>query len=75
MAIIISLQDWQNDHQDDGDKRLFLTEKEVRSVKGFENISDEEVINIIHTLHEFSLITYELIETEINQLAVIVDAA
>jgi predicted ATP-grasp superfamily ATP-dependent carboligase len=75
MAKIISLQDWQNDHQDDGDKRLFLTEKEVRSVKGFENISDEEVINIIHTLHEFSLITYELIEREINQQAAIVDAA
>jgi predicted ATP-grasp superfamily ATP-dependent carboligase len=75
MAKIISLQDWQNDHQDDGDKRLFLTEKEVRSVKGFENISDEEVINIIHTLHEFSLITYELIEREINQQVVIVDAA
>jgi predicted ATP-grasp superfamily ATP-dependent carboligase len=75
MAKIISLQDWQNDHQDDGDKRLFLTEKEVRSVKGFENISDEEVVNIIHTLHEFSLITYELIEREINQQAAIVDAA
>jgi hypothetical protein len=75
MAQIISLQDWQNDHKDDGDKRLFLTEKQVRSVKGFENISDEEVINIIYTLHEFSLITYELIEREINQLAVMVDAA
>ena len=75
MAKIISLQDWQNDHQDDGDKRLFLTEKQVRSVKGFENISDEEVINIIHTLHEFSLITYELIEREINQQALIADAA
>jgi hypothetical protein len=75
MAKIISLQDWQNDHKDDGDKRLFLTEKEVRSVKGFDNISDEEVINIIHTLHEFSLITYELIEREINQQALVADAA
>lgn len=75
MAKIISLQDWQNDHEDDGDKRLFLTEKQVRSVKGFENISDEEVINIIHTLHEFSLITYELLEREINQQALMADAA
>ncbi len=75
MAKIISLQDWQNDNKDDGDKRLFLTEKQVRSVKEFENISDEEVVNIIHTLHEFSLITYELIEREINQQALIADAA
>ena len=66
MANIIPLQEWREDNNTEKEKRLFLTEMQVRSFPGFENISDEEVINIINTLHQFSLITYELITTELN---------
>ena len=66
MANIINLQQWLADNTEK-EKKLFLTEKQVRSFPGFENISDEEVINIINTLHQFSLITYELVTTELNQ--------
>ena len=67
MANIIPLQEWREDNNNEKEKWLFLTEKQVRSFPGFENIPDEEVINIINTLHEFSLITYEVITAELNQ--------
>ena len=67
MANIIPLQEWREESNTEKEKRLFLTEKQVRSFPGFENIPDEEVINIINTLHEFSLITYEVITAELNQ--------
>ena len=51
----MNLQQWLADNTEK-EKKLFLTEKQVRSVPGFENISDEEVINIINTLHQFSLV-------------------
>ena len=65
MANIINFQEWLADNNNE--KRLFLSEKQIRSFPGFENTPDEEVINIINTLHQFSLITYELITTELNQ--------
>jgi len=36
-----------------------LTIEKVRQFKGFENISDEAAENIIDTLKQLSLITYE----------------
>lgn len=36
----------------------FLTPAEVRSFPKFANASDEEVWNIINTLHKLSLVTY-----------------
>ena len=65
MANIINFQDWLADNNNE--KRLFLSEKQIRSFPGFENTPDDEVINIINTLHQLSLITYELITTELNQ--------
>ena len=65
MANIINFQEWLADNNNE--KRLFLSEKQIRSFPGFENAPDDEVINIINTLHQLSLITYELITTELNQ--------
>ena len=67
MANIIPLQEWREDNNTEKEKRLFLTEKQVRSFPGFENTPDEEVINIINTLRQFSLITYELVTAELNE--------
>ena len=56
-----------NQFDDPFDKQLFLTEKQVRSSPGFEDSSDEEVISIINSLHQLSLITYELVTKELNE--------
>ena len=67
MENLTPYQEWREDNNIESEKQLYLTEKQVRSFPGFENTSDEEVINIINTLHQFSLITYEVITAELNQ--------
>ena len=75
MAKNINLEEWLAENKSGKDQQLFLSEKQVRSFKEFENASDEEVINIINTLHQLSLITYEIITAELNQLMVNGEAA
>ena len=75
MAKIINLEEWLAENKSGKDQQLFLSEKQVRSFKQFENSSDEKVINIINTLHQLSLITYEIITAELNQLMVNGEAA
>ena len=75
MAKIINLVEWLAENKSGKDQQLFLSEKQVRSFKQFENSSDEKVINIINTLHQLSLITYEIITAELNQLMVNGEAA
>ena len=70
MAKNINLEEWLAENKSGKDQQLFLSEKQVRSFKEFENASDEEVINIINTLHQLSLITYEIITAELNQLMI-----
>jgi hypothetical protein len=62
MSKIISLQEWQDQQLSNPQKddRLFLSEAEVRSFQQFANITEDEVENIIQTLHTFSLIIYEV---------------
>jgi predicted ATP-grasp superfamily ATP-dependent carboligase len=62
MASIVSIKEWldQDFENSEADERLFLTEEEVRSFPQFANASEEEVENIIDTLHDLALITYEL---------------
>lgn len=69
MSSIVNLHDWKEEQSQgsDSEKKLFLTEKQVRSNPGFENIPDEEVIHIINTLHQFSLLTYEVVTAELNE--------
>ena len=75
MANIINLEDWLSENKPEIGKQLFLTEKEVRSFSSFENATDDEVQNIINSLHILSLITYELVVNELNQKMVKCEAA
>ena len=67
MADIINLDNWLAENKLGKGKQLFLTEKQVRSFSGFENATDDEVQQIINSLHILTLITYELVTTELNQ--------
>jgi hypothetical protein len=61
MATLMSYEDWlQCSEATEKDERLFLTEKEVRSLPKFKNATEAEVANIIQTLHDLALVTYEL---------------
>ena len=51
------------------EKALFLTEKQVRAYAQFRDAPEEEIINIINTLHQLALITYEVVSAELNQQA------
>jgi len=57
------------------EKALFLTEKQVRAYLQFRDAPEEEIINIINTLHQLALITYEVVSAELNQQAGINQAA
>ena len=61
MANIIKLDNWLAENKTDKGRQLFLTEKQVRSFPAFENVTDDELKDIIHSLHIFSLIIYELV--------------
>ena len=69
MSKTVDLQQWlqQNEAQETQEAKLFLTEKEVRSFPKFQNAPDEEVQNIISTLHHLSLISYQLFCKEEQQ--------
>ena len=66
MANIINLDNWLAENKLGKGKQLFLTETQVRSFPGFENATDDEVQQIISSLHILSLITYELVTKELN---------
>ena len=67
MANIINLDNWLAENKLGKGKQLFLTENQVRSFSGFEDATDDEVQQIINSLHILSLITYELVTKELNQ--------
>ncbi|MBD0286496.1 MAG: hypothetical protein ICV79_13870 [Flavisolibacter sp.] len=69
MSKLIDLQQWlqQNEAQEKQEAKLFLTEKEVRSLPKFKQASDVEIQNIITTLHHLALISYQLFCKEEQQ--------
>lgn len=71
MATLININDWLHENKHDSKKtdRLFLTQEQIKAYPQFKNAADEEVVNIINTLHQFALIAYELISKEINEKA------
>jgi len=75
MGNIIKLDTWLAENKPIKGKQLFLTEKQVRSFPGFENATDDEVQQIISSLHILSLITYELVTRELNLQMVEAEAA
>lgn len=60
MSKIVDLQEWQNQNEkvEKQESKLFLTEKQVRSFPKYKYASDEEVKNVINTLHNLALISY-----------------
>lgn len=77
MSSITTLHDWKEDQQagPQSEKRLFLTESQVRAYPQFKDASTEEIINIINSLHQLALITHELVSKELNEQAGIPQAA
>lgn len=77
MSKIVSINDWLDESPQHcaTDQRLFLTEDEVRSFPQFKDASSEEVQNIINTLHNLALASYDLFcqetikETNLNRAA------
>jgi len=71
MSTIVSMQDWLDQHPENSqtDKRLFLNEEQIRSFPQFKDTSPEEVENIIGTLHDLALISYELFCQETSEIS------
>ncbi len=57
-----------NEEQDffDVPQLLHLTPEKVRSYPQFADATDEEVFNIINSLYDLSLITYDLVSKELT---------
>jgi hypothetical protein len=68
MTKIVDLQEWlrENEANKKKETKLFLTEAEVRSFPKFKNASEEQVQNIIATLHNLALISYQVFCKEEN---------
>lgn len=77
MSDIVNLQNWKEEQQSgfESEKKLFLSENHVRAYPQFKDSSPEEIINIINTLHQLALITYEVITAELNRQVGINQAA
>ena len=58
---IKDLNEWRrlNEKVEREEQKLFLTGAEVRSFPKYKNATDEEVQNIINTLHNLALICYQ----------------
>jgi hypothetical protein len=46
---------------------LFLTEAKIHSIPAHRNKSEEEILNIRNSIHQFALIMYELVNMELNK--------
>lgn len=62
MSKIVDFEQWlrENEANQKKETKLFLTEAEVRSFPKFKNASDEQVQNIITTLHNLALVSYQV---------------
>lgn len=56
-------------------QQLFMSEEQIRKYPRFKDATPEEIINIINSLHQLSLITYAVITEEISKQAEISQAA
>lgn len=71
MSTIVNMQEWVElqPQKSQANKQLFLSEEEVRALPQFKDASPEEVENIIGTIHDLALITYELFCREYNEFS------
>ena len=75
MATIINLQEHLEQKERQSNQLLSLTEQQVRAYSEFTNATDEEVLHIINTLHQLSLITYEVFANELLEKTSLLKAA
>lgn len=77
MSTIISIEDWLDQHPDhsETDKRLYLTAEQVKSFPQFKDATPEDIENIIGTLHDLALISYQLFCREVCDSPAINQAA
>ena len=64
-----SLKTWNEQQKctQNENKKLCLTEAQVRSFPMFRDKSEEEIQNIISTLHALSIITYDLFAAQVSE--------
>lgn len=62
MSKVVDLPQWlkENEANPKKEAKLFLTEAEVRSIPKFRTAPDEQVQNIIATLHNLALVSYQV---------------
>ena len=75
MATIINLQEHLEQKESKSNQLLSLTEQQVRAYPEFSNATDEEVLHIINTLHQLSLITYEVFANDLQEYSLVIKAA
>ena len=75
MATIINLQEHLEQKESKTNQLLSLTEQLVRAYPEFSNATDEEVLHIINTLHQLSLITYEVFANDLQEYSLVIKAA
>jgi len=51
-------------NQQSKSKRIHLTEKEIRQVKGFENITQDQFNELRDSLYKLSIISYKIFSDE-----------
>ena len=75
MATIINLQEHLEQKENKVNQLLSLTEQQVRAYPEFTEATDEEVLHIINTLHQLSLITYEVFANNLQEYPLSTKAA
>ena len=75
MATIINLQEHLEQKESKSNQLLSLTEQQVRAYPEFINAIDEEVLHIINTLHQLSLITYEVFANDLQEYPLLTKVA
>ena len=75
MATIINLQEHLEQKESKTNQLLSLTEQLVRAYPEFSNATDEEVLHIINTLHQLSLITYEVFANDLQEYSLVIKAS
>ena len=69
MSNIVNIEEWlqERKHDQKSNEQLFLAEEQIRSLPDFKDSSDDEIKNIINTLHNLALLTYKMVSIELNQ--------
>ena len=75
MATIINLQEHLEQKESKTNQLLSLTEQLVRAYPEFTDATEEEVLHIINTLHQLSLITYEVFANDLQEYSLVIKAA